>query len=109
MLFYNSEILTAEEAPKDWADLTKEEYKDKIVVRDSLSSSMRSTICNLIDNTTTAQSEEAAWEYLKALDSNIKNYYNSGCVYFSEREVRFIGLYFSDFRKFFDLSDNIVA
>ncbi len=83
MLFYNSEILTAEEAPKDWADLTKEEYKDKIVVRDSLSSSMRSTICNLIDNTTTAQSEEAAWEYLKALDSNIKNYYNSGSMMYS--------------------------
>lgn len=83
MLFYNSELMTAEEAPKDWADLTKEEYKDKIVVRDSLSSSMRSTICSLIDYNTANQGEDAAWEYLKALDGNIKNYYNSGSMMYA--------------------------
>ncbi len=83
MLFYNSDLMSAEEAPKDWADLTKEEYKGKIVVRDSLSSSMRSTICGLIDYNTTKENEEAAWSYLKELDGNIKNYYNSGSMMYS--------------------------
>lgn len=83
MLFYNKDLLSAEEAPKDWSDLTKEEYKDKIVVRDSLSSSMRSTICCLIDNYTKNQGEEAAWDYLSKLDANIKNYYNSGSMMYS--------------------------
>ena len=38
------DTMSAEDAPKDWADLVLPQYKDKIVVRDSLSSSMRSTI-----------------------------------------------------------------
>lgn len=83
MLFYNSDVLSAEEAPKDWADLTKPEYQGQIVVRDSLSSSMRSTICCLIDSYTREQGEEAAWDYLSALDANIKNYYNSGSMMYA--------------------------
>lgn len=50
MMFYNKDLLSADKAPKDWSDLTKEEYKDLIVTRDSLSSSMRSTVCALIEN-----------------------------------------------------------
>ena len=83
LLFYNKDVMTAEEAPKDWSDLVKPEYKDKIVVRDSLSSSMRSTICNLIDYYTTQNGEDAAWQYLSDLDANIKNYYNSGSMMYA--------------------------
>ena len=83
MLFYNSDLLSAEEAPKDWADLTKPEYQGQIVVRDSLSSSMRSTVCCLIDYYTREQGEEATWDYLSALDANIKNYYNSGSMMYA--------------------------
>ena len=29
MMFYNTTMLTKDEAPKDWSDLTKEQYKQK--------------------------------------------------------------------------------
>ncbi|WP_219675792.1 extracellular solute-binding protein, partial [Clostridioides difficile] len=83
MMFYNTKLLSADKAPKDWSDLTKEEYKDLIVTRDSLSSSMRSTISNLINYYSNTKSEEEAWKYLEDLNKNIKNYYNSGSVMYS--------------------------
>ncbi|MBQ3406664.1 MAG: extracellular solute-binding protein [Lachnospiraceae bacterium] len=82
VLFYNSEAMTAEEAPTDWTDLTKEEYAGKIVTRDSLSSSMRSTIVSLVQNIKASDSEEAAWSFIEALGKNTKNYYNSGSMMF---------------------------
>ena len=82
VLFYNSEVMTAEEAPADWADLVKPEFAEKIVTRDSLSSSMRSTVVSLIQNIKTNDSEEAAWNYIEALGQNTKNYYNSGSMMF---------------------------
>ena len=80
MMFYNTDVLSKDKAPTDWSDLTKSEYKDLIVTRDSLSSSMRSTVCALIDYNIKTKNEDAAWEYLKGLDANTKNYYNSGSV-----------------------------
>ena len=82
VLFYNTEAMTAEEAPTDWTDLTKEEYAGKIVTRDSLSSSMRSTIVSLVQNIKANDSEEAAWSFIEALGKNTKNYYNSGSMMF---------------------------
>ncbi|MDO4552116.1 MAG: extracellular solute-binding protein [Bacillota bacterium] len=80
MMFYNSELLSAEDAPADWSDLTGSEYQNLIVTRDSLSSSMRSAICGLIYSISEQEGEEAAWEYLQQLDANTKNYYNSGSM-----------------------------
>ena len=80
MMLYNTTMLNKDEAPKDWSDLTKEQYKDLIVTRDSLSSSMKSTVCALIDFYTKNENEEAAWKYLEGLNANTKNYYNSGSV-----------------------------
>lgn len=82
VMCYNSELMTAEEAPKDWSDLADEKYKGQIVTRDSLSSSMRSTIAALVSYYTANESEEAAWNYIGALCGNIKNYYNSGSMMF---------------------------
>ena len=83
MMFYNTDVLSSDKAPKDWSDLTKAEYKDLIVSRDSLSSSMKSTISNLIDYYKNTKNEDAAWTYLKELNNNTKNYYNSGSVMYS--------------------------
>ena len=83
MMFYNTDLLSADKAPRDWSDLTKSEYKDLIVTRDSLSSSMKSTICNLIDYYKNTKGEEEAWNYLKELNNNTKNYYNSGSLMYS--------------------------
>ena len=82
VLCYNTEAMTAEEAPTDWADLVKPEYADKIVTRDSLSSSMRSTIVSLVQNKMATEDEDAAWAFIEALNANIKNYYNSGSMMF---------------------------
>nr|MCR5371414.1 extracellular solute-binding protein [Clostridium sp.] len=83
VLCYNTEAMSAEEAPADWADLAKPEYKDKIITRDSLSSSMRSTIVSLVQYNKAKDGEDAAWDYIRALNENIKNYYNSGSMMFT--------------------------
>jgi len=80
VMFYNTDLLTAEEAPQDWTDLADEKYADMIVTRDSLSSSMRSTIAALISYISANDSEEAAWDFIAGLSSNTKNYYNSGSM-----------------------------
>ncbi|OUO99193.1 ABC transporter substrate-binding protein [Drancourtella sp. An210] len=82
VMCYNSELMTAEEAPKDWKDLADPKYADQIVTRDSLSSSMRSSIAALVSYYSANEGEEAAWNYIEALCGNIKNYYNSGSMMF---------------------------
>lgn len=82
MIFYNSDIISADQAPTDWNDLVDPAYENTIVTRDSLSSSMRSTISCLIDNISKNESEDAAWTYLQGLDANTKGYYNSGSMMF---------------------------
>ncbi|MEG1973105.1 MAG: extracellular solute-binding protein, partial [Oscillospiraceae bacterium] len=82
MMFYNKEMLTAEQAPKDWSDLAKEEYKGMIVSRDTVSSSIRATLMSLVYQYEKDGKIEEAWNYLSALDKNMKNYYNSGTMQF---------------------------
>ena len=79
MMFYNTKILAPEEAPKDWADLADPKYQGKLVSRDTLSSSIRATLVSLVSQ---YKNPDAAWSYLKSLDNNIKNYYNSGTMQF---------------------------
>lgn len=82
MMFYNKEMLTAEEAPKDWSDLAKPEYEGKIVSRDTASSSIRSTLMSLVYQYEKDGKIDDAWTYLTSLDKNMKNYYNSGSMQF---------------------------
>lgn len=82
VMFYNKDLMSAEEAPKDWSDLVKEEYQGKIISRDSLSSSMRSTIAALVSFYSEKDGEDAAWDYVTKLNANTKNYYNSGSMMF---------------------------
>ena len=82
VMFYNTDLMTAEEAPKDWSDLADPAYAGKIVTRDSLSSSMRSTIASLVYFNMQNSGEEEAWSYIEQLNANIKNYYNSGSMMF---------------------------
>ena len=82
VLFYNTEYLDSSDAPTDWTDLADSKYAGQIVTRDSLSSSMRSTVAALVDYNMTQQGEDAAWAYVEALSGNTKNYYNSGSMMF---------------------------
>jgi iron(III) transport system substrate-binding protein len=76
VIFYNKDMLTAEQAPKDWDDLISPAMKDKIAIRDVLASgTMRSIYAAMIDRQfDAAGSPEAGYEWLKKLDANTKVY-----------------------------------
>ncbi len=82
MLCYNTEMISAEDAPTDWADLTNEMYQDQLVFRNALSSSARATYACLLQQYEMASDIEGGWAYLKALDANTKQYYSSGSLMF---------------------------
>lgn len=82
MMFYNSEMVSKEEAPKDWSDLTKSQYKGKLVFRNALSSSARATYSSLLQLYEKNTELDDGWDFLKAVDTNTKQYYGSGSLLF---------------------------
>lgn len=82
MMFYNSEMLTKEEAPTDWSDLTDERFKDQLVFRNAGSSSAKATYSSLLYQYDKDGKINEGWEYMKALDKNTKKYYESGSLQF---------------------------
>ena len=82
VMFYNSELLTKEQAPEDWSDLAKVEYKNKLVFRNALSSSARATYSSLLQQFEKKGELEKGWELMKAIDANTKQYYGSGSLMF---------------------------
>lgn len=81
-IFYNTDAISAEEAPKSWADLADPKFKDLVISRDYVSSSQRAAIVGLLDYYSKTSSFEEGVEYLKALDANTKSYYGSGSLHF---------------------------
>lgn len=82
LIFYNSEMLSKEDAPKDWSDLADPRYKDMLVFRNALSSSARATYTALLQYYQKKGSLQEGWDYLKAVDANTKKYYGSGSLLF---------------------------
>lgn len=82
MLFYNSEMLTKDQAPKDWSELANPEYQGKLVFRNALSSSARATYSALLQQYERDSKLDAGWNFLKAMDANTKQYYGSGSLMF---------------------------
>lgn len=76
VIFYNKDMLTVDQAPKDWDDLISPAMKDKIAIRDVLASgTMRSIYAAMIDRQfDAAGSPEAGYEWLRKLDANTKVY-----------------------------------
>jgi iron(III) transport system substrate-binding protein len=74
VIFYNKEMLSADQAPKDWDDLIDPAMKDKIAIRDVLASgTMRSIFASMVDRKfDAAGSPDAGYEWLKKLDANTK-------------------------------------
>ncbi len=82
LMFYNSEMLTREQAPKDWSDLADPGYKDLLVFRNALSSSARATYSSLLQQYEMKNDLPGGWQFLKAVDANTKKYYGSGSLQF---------------------------
>ncbi|WP_433675800.1 extracellular solute-binding protein [Microbacterium gorillae] len=76
VIIYNSNLLTKDTAPQDWADLGKPEWKDKIVIRDVMASGTMRTIYASIVYSAFAKdgSPDAGYELLKQIDANTVSY-----------------------------------
>ncbi|WP_320172495.1 extracellular solute-binding protein [Maridesulfovibrio sp.] len=82
LMFYNSDMLSADKAPKDWSDLANPQYKDMLVFRNALSSSARATYTALLQQYQRKNEMDAGWKFLKGVDANTKRYYGSGSLLF---------------------------
>lgn len=82
MMFYNSEMLTSEQAPKDWSDLVKPEFESQLVFRNAGSSSAKAMYSSLLYQYDKEGKLEEGWDFMKSLDKNTKKYYNSGSLQF---------------------------
>ncbi|HEX6536779.1 MAG TPA: extracellular solute-binding protein [Gemmatimonadaceae bacterium] len=76
VIAYNSQAVSAAEAPKDWDDVLDPKWKGKVIIRDPIASgSMRAIfgaiILRSIRNT---GSPEQGFEWLRRLDANTKEY-----------------------------------
>lgn len=76
VIFYNKDMLTPAQAPKDWDDLIAPEMKNKVAIRDVLASgTMRSIFASMIDRKyDAANGPEAGYDWLRKLDANTKVY-----------------------------------
>lgn len=74
---YNADLIdpASEDAPKCWADLLDEAYRDEIQVANPNSSG---TAYTLLATLVQLMGEDEAFEYLIALDDNISQYTSSG-------------------------------
>lgn len=82
LMFYNGEMMTKDQAPKDWADLADPKYRDQLVFRNALSSSARATYSSLLQQYEKKGALDEGWKYLKGVDANTKRYYGSGSLLF---------------------------
>ena len=82
LMFYNSDMISMEKAPKDWSDLADPKYKNMLVSRNALSSSARATYASLLQQYEKKNDLEGGWQFLKAMDANMKRYYGSGSLQF---------------------------
>lgn len=66
----NNEILADKKlaAPKTWADLTKPEYRDEVIMANP---AISGTNYALVDNFIQELGEDKAWEYFEALNKNV--------------------------------------
>ena len=73
---YNSEVLSAAEAPQDWDDVLDPKWKGKVLIRDPVASGTMRAIFGAIMLRSIAQtgSEEAGYDWLRRLDENTREY-----------------------------------
>ncbi len=76
VIAYNSEVLSAEEAPRDWDDVLDPKWKDQVLIRDPLASGTMRTIFGMIVHRSLRETGETeqGMEWLRRLDAQTKEY-----------------------------------
>ena len=76
ILIYNSDAVSAEEAPKDWEDLRDPRWQGKIIIRDPLASGTMRTAFGmfLVRSVAETGDTEAGYDWLRRLDAQTKEY-----------------------------------
>lgn len=73
---YNSEAVSAADAPKDWDDVIEPRWKGKVLIRDPIASGTMRAIFGAIMARSVAQTgkPDAGYEWLRKLDVNTREY-----------------------------------
>ena len=76
VIAFNSEALSADEAPRDWDEVLDPRWTDEVLIRDPLASGTMRTIFGMILARSIREtgSPEAGWEWLRRLDAQTKEY-----------------------------------
>lgn len=82
LMFYNTLLLSKDNLPSDWTDLSDPKYKNQLVFRNALSTSARATYSALLQQFEKKGTLDQGWDFLKAVDANTKRYYGSSSMIF---------------------------
>ena len=76
VIAYNSDVVTAADAPKDWDDVLLPKWKGKVLIRDPLGSgSMRAIFAGqIVRGWSAAHGPDSGYAWLRKLDASTKEY-----------------------------------
>jgi iron(III) transport system substrate-binding protein len=80
VIAYNAEVVDSARVPRDWDDVLKPEWKDKVLIRDPLESGTMRTIFGMIvyRSVKTTGDTAAGFAWLRRLDGQTKEYVLNG-------------------------------
>ncbi|MEZ5312670.1 MAG: extracellular solute-binding protein [Thermoanaerobaculia bacterium] len=76
ILVYNQQLVSEEEAPRDWEDLLSPRFAGKVLIRDPIASGVMRTVFGLVvaRSVTATGSTDAGFAWLRRLDAATKEY-----------------------------------
>lgn len=76
VIAFNSDVLTAAEAPQDWDEVLEPRWRDQVLIRDPIASGTMRTIFGMIISRSLREtgSTEAGFDWLRRLDGQTREY-----------------------------------